>query len=104
MGNTETETINPRQGKTSTAHHIRRKTMFRKVTLAIATAGTLSAMALAPTAASAKPVNWANFPHHHHHGHGAHVFVFNVVYVDGGYDVCYQTRRFSAPYGVLFRT
>ena len=45
--------------------------MLRKITLAIAAAATLSAMALAPTAASAKPMGWPNFPHHNHHwGHG----------------------------------
>ena len=78
--------------------------MFRKVTLAIATAATLSAMALAPTAASAKPVNWPNWGggfHHHHWGHG---FGFGVGYSGGGYDGCYQTRRVFTPYGVVFRT
>ena len=81
--------------------------MLRKVTLAIAAAATLSAMALAPTAASAK--NWGNFPiknypHHNHHGHWGHGFGFNVGYVGGGYDGCYQTRRVFTPYGVTFRT
>ena len=64
--------------------------MLRKVTLALAAAATLSAMALAPTAASAKPVNWPNFPiqnhPHHHHNHWGHGFGFNVGYVGGGYD------------------
>ena len=79
--------------------------MLRKVTLAIAAAATLSAMALAPTAASAKPVHWPNFPHHHHHhNHWGHGFGFNVGYVGGGYDGCYQTRRVFTPYGVTFRT
>ena len=80
--------------------------MLRKVTLAIAAAATLSAMALAPTAASAKPVNWPNFPHHHHHHHGHHHhgFGFNVGYVGGGYDGCYVSRRVFTPYGVVFRT
>ena len=75
--------------------------MLRKVTLAIAAAATLSAMALAPTAASAKPVNWPNFPHHHGHHHG---FGFNVGYAGGGYDGCYVSRRVFTPYGVVFRT
>ena len=82
--------------------------MLRKVTLAIAAAATLSAMALAPTAASAKPMNWGNFPinnhPHHHHNHWGHGFGFNVGYVGGGYDGCYQTRRVFTPYGVVFRT
>jgi hypothetical protein len=88
----------------SNAHHIRRNTMLRKVTLAIAAAATLSAMALAPTAASAKPMGWPNFPHHHHHNHWGHGFGFNVGYIGGGYDGCYQTRRVFTPYGVVFRT
>jgi hypothetical protein len=104
MGKTEPETINPRRDKMSNAYHSRRTTMLRKITLAIAAAATLSAMALAPTAASAKPVNWPNFPHHHHHGHWGHGFGFNVGYVGGGYDGCYQTRRVFTPYGVVFRT
>jgi uncharacterized membrane protein len=101
MGKTETETINPRQDKMSTARHIRRKTM-RKITLAIAAAATLSAMALAPTTASAgfKGGGW----HHHHHGHWGHGYGFGIGYVGGGYDGCYQTRRVFTPYGVTFRT
>jgi hypothetical protein len=79
--------------------------MLRKVTLAIAAAATLSAMALAPTAASAKPVNWPNFPyHHHHHNHWGHGFGFNVGYGGGGYDGCYVSRPVFTPYGVVFRT
>jgi hypothetical protein len=99
----KTWTINPRQDKTSNAHHTRRKTMFRKVTLAIVAAASLSAMALAPTAASAKPWGggWGGGWHHHHWGHG---FGFGVGYIDGGYDGCYQTRRVFTPYGVTFRT
>ena len=76
--------------------------MLRKVTLAIAAAATLSAMALAPTAASAK-MGWPNFPHHHHN-HWGHGFGFNVGYVGGGYDGCYVSRRVFTPYGVVFRT
>ena len=80
--------------------------MLRKVTLAIAAAATLSAIALAPTAASAKPVHWPNFHHHHHHGHWGHGhgFGFGVGYYGGGYDGCYVTRRVFTPYGVVFRT
>jgi len=81
--------------------------MLRKVTLALAAAATLSAMALAPTAASAKPMGnfpLKNFPHHNHHNHWGHGFGFNVGYVGGGYDDCYQTRRVFTPYGVVFRT
>jgi hypothetical protein len=104
MGKTEPETINPRQDKTSNAHHSRIKTMLRKVTLALVAAASLSALALAPTTASAgfKGGNWGGG--FHHHGHWGHGFGFGVGYVDGGYDGCYQTRRVFTPYGVTFRT
>jgi hypothetical protein len=87
----------------SNAHHTRRKTMLRKVTLALVAAATLSVMALAPSAASAKPWGggWGGGWHHHHWGHG---FGFGVGYIGGGYDGCYQTRRVFTPYGVTFRT
>jgi hypothetical protein len=87
----------------SNAHHIRRKTMLRKVSLAIAAAASLSALALAPTTASAgfKGGNWGG---HHHHGHWGHGFGFGVGYVRGGDDGCYQTRRVYTPYGVTYRT
>jgi carbohydrate-selective porin OprB len=86
----------------SNAHHTRRKTMLRKVTLALVAAATLSVMALAPSAASAKPWGggWGGGWHHHHH----HGFGFGVGYIGGGYDGCYQTRRVFTPYGVVFRT
>jgi len=85
----------------SNAHHTRRKTMLRKVTLALVAAATLSVMALAPSAASAKPWGggWGGGWHHHHHGFG-----FGVGYIGGGYDGRYQTRRVLTPYGVTFRT
>ena len=47
--------------------------MLRKVTLALVAAASLSAMALAPSTASAGGVFWPKYPHHHHHwahGHG----------------------------------
>jgi carbohydrate-selective porin OprB len=86
----------------SNALHLRRKTMLRKVTLALVAAASLSAMALAPSAASAKPWGggWGGGWHHHHWGHG---FGFGVGYI-GGDDGCYQTRRVLTPYGVTFRT
>jgi hypothetical protein len=97
----KTWTINPRQDKTSNAHHTRRKTMFRKVTLAIVAAASLSAMALAPTSASAGGFIWPNYHHHHHHwGHG-----FGVGFIGGGgYDGCYVTRRVLTPFGFRWRT
>jgi hypothetical protein len=93
----KTETINPRHGA-----HSRRTTMFRKLTLALVAAASLSAMALAPTAASAgwKGGGWGGGWHHHHHG-------FGIGFIGGGYggyDGCYQVRRVPTPYGYRFRT
>jgi hypothetical protein len=108
MGNTATETLNPRQDKTSNAHHIRRTTMLRKITLALVAAASLSALALAPTTASAgfKGGNWGggNWGGGWHHNHWGHGFGFGVGYIGGGDDGCYQTRRVFTPYGVTFRT
>ncbi|QOZ27887.1 hypothetical protein [Bradyrhizobium sp. CCBAU 51753] len=73
--------------------------MFRKVTLALATVATLGAVALAPTAASAKPFGWGFHPHHHHYwGPG---FGIGVGFVDSG---CYVTRLVMTPYGYRYRT
>ncbi|WP_426443428.1 hypothetical protein [Bradyrhizobium genosp. P] len=69
--------------------------MFRKVTLALATAATLAAAALAPTAASAKPFGWGG-GFHHHWGRG-----FGVGYVDSG---CYVSRLVLTPFGYRYRT
>jgi hypothetical protein len=90
----KTETINPRHGA-----HSRRTTMFRKLTLALVAAASLSAMALAPTAASA---GWKAGGWHHHHGHGFGIGFIGGGY--GGYDGCYQVRRVPTPYGYRFRT
>lgn len=77
--------------------------MLRKVTLALVAAASLSAVALAPTTASAgfKGGNWGG----HHHGHWGHGgFGFGVGYVGNDDDGCYQTRRVYTPYGVVYRT
>jgi hypothetical protein len=79
--------------------------MFRKITLALVAAASLSAMALAPTAASA---HWkgggggwgGGFHHHHHHGFGG------LRFIGGGYgggDGCYQSRLVPTPFGPRFR-
>ncbi|NEU94372.1 hypothetical protein [Bradyrhizobium uaiense] len=70
--------------------------MLRKVTLALATAATLGAAALAPTAASAKPFFW--HPYHHHFWGGPGI---SVGFVDSG---CYATRLVLTPYGYRYRT
>jgi Spy/CpxP family protein refolding chaperone len=72
--------------------------MFRKVTLALVAAASLSAMALAPTAASAKPFGWGG-GWHHHWGHG-----FGIGFVGGGDDGCYVTRPVLTPFGYRYRT
>ena len=72
--------------------------MFRKLTLALVAAASLSAAALAPTAASAGGFIWHP---HHHWGHG-----FGIGFVGGGYggyDGCYQTRRVWTNFGPRLR-
>ena len=79
--------------------------MLRKLTLALVAATSLSAMALAPSAASAKPWGggwgggWGY--HHHHFGPG-----FGIGFIGGGYgdDGCYVTRRVPTPFGYRLRT
>ena len=76
--------------------------MLRKVTLALAAAASLGAMALASTSASAGGFIWPTFHPHHHWGHG---FDLGIGFVGGAdYDGCYQTRRVFTPYGGVFRT
>jgi hypothetical protein len=64
--------------------------MLRKLTLGLVAAASLSAMALIPSAASAKP--WGGgWGFHHHH--------FGVGFVGYGDDGCYVTRRVMTPFG-----
>src|SRR5205809_7560426 len=98
MGNTETQPA-PRHSIVHSASPEGRTTMLRKVTLALVAAASLSAMALAPTSASAGGFIWPNYHPHHHWGHG-----FGIGFGGGGYDGCYVTRRVFTPYGVVFRT
>ena len=78
--------------------------MLRKLTLGLVAAASLSAMALAPTAASAHPWGsgwgggWGGGFHHHYFGHG-----FGIGYVGGG-DDCYVVRRVPTPFGYRLRT
>jgi hypothetical protein len=76
--------------------------MLRKLVLGIAAAASLSAVALAPSAASAHPWGgWGGW-HGYHHFHGFHLGYVGVpVYDDGG---CYATRRVMTPYGYRWRT
>ena len=78
--------------------------MFRKVTLALAAAATLGAIALSPTAASAKPpLIWNPNPHfHHHHWNPGVALGFGLV--TAGYAGCYQNRLVLTPFGYRVRT
>ena len=74
--------------------------MLRKLALGLVAAASLSAMALAPSAASAHPWGggWGGF----HHFHGFHVgYIGAPVYADSG---CYVTRSVLTPYGYRLRT
>jgi hypothetical protein len=77
--------------------------MFRKLALGLVAAASLSAVALAPTAASAKPFGggwgggWGGGFHHHHIGIG----LGYVGVVDSG---CYVTRLVETPFGPRYRT
>jgi hypothetical protein len=78
--------------------------MLRKFILGLVAAASLSAMALAPSAASAHPWGggWGGGWGHFHHFHG-----FGIGYVGGpGYDDsgCYVTRRVMTPFGYRLRT
>ena len=77
--------------------------MLRKITLALVAAASLSAVTLAPTAASAhwKGGGFGGFHHHNHWGPG-----FGIGYVDNGFggDGCYVTRRVPTPFGFRWRT
>ena len=77
--------------------------MLRKLALGLVAAATLSAMALAPSAASAKPwgPGWGGGWHHHHFGHGFGIGYIGAAYADEG---CYVTRRVRTPFAYRLRT
>jgi hypothetical protein len=77
-------------------------TMFRKFALGLVAAAALSAAALAPTAASAKPFGpgwrWGGgWGFHHHIGLG-------VIGAVAAAESCYVTRLVETPYGMRYRT
>ena len=79
--------------------------MLRKLALGLVAAASLSAMALAPSAASAKPWGggWGGgfgggWGYHHHFGHG-----FGIGFI-GGDSGCYVTQRVMTPYGYRLQT
>jgi hypothetical protein len=75
--------------------------MLRKLSLALVAAASLTAVALAPSAASAKPFGggWGGGfgGYHHHWGHG-----FGIGYI--GDEGCYVTRPVLTPFGYRLRT
>jgi hypothetical protein len=80
--------------------------MLRKLTLALVAAASLSAVALAPSAASAHPWGgkWGGGfgGFHNHFGHG---FGFGINVISAGVDDgCYVTQRVPTPFGYRLRT
>jgi len=69
--------------------------MLRKLMLGLVAAASLSTIALAPTAASAKPWGGGGGWGFHHHFHSG------FSYIGGGYgdDGCYVTRTVITPFG-----
>ena len=81
--------------------------MLRKIALGLVAAASLSAMALAPTAASAHGHGGGHGGGHHghHFGHFGHGHGFGVAYIDDGYDDgCYVVRPVPTPFGFRMRT
>jgi hypothetical protein len=80
--------------------------MHRKLTLTILAAASLGAIALAPTAASARHFGgggWGGDFHHDHFDHFDHHF--GIGFVGGGYDNgCFVTRSVPTPFGYRLRT
>jgi len=70
--------------------------MLRKVTLGLIAAASLSALALAPTAASAHGFHggWG-------HGHG---YGFGGLYINSGISDCYRQQMVQTRYGLRLRT
>jgi hypothetical protein len=79
--------------------------MFRKLKLGLVAAACLGGMALAPTAASAKPWGgggkwgggFGGWGYHHHYFGG-------VGLIGVGDDGCYVTQRVMTPFGPRLRT
>jgi hypothetical protein len=73
--------------------------MLRRLMLGLVAAASLSTIALAPTAASAKPFGWGGggWGFHHHHFGG-------IGYIGGVDEGCYVTRTVLTPFGYRLRT
>jgi hypothetical protein len=79
-------------------------TMLRKVTLGLIAAASLGAAALAPSAASA---GGFYHPHWGHHGWGHHGYALGFgpsLYINTGYNNCYQQRMVETRRGLRLRT
>jgi hypothetical protein len=76
--------------------------MLRKLILGLVAAASLGTIALAPTAASAKPFGWGwgggGWGYHHHHFGGG------IGYIGGVDEGCYVTRTVLTPFGYRLRT
>ena len=73
--------------------------MLRKLILGLVATASLSTIALAPTAASAKPFGWGGggWGYHLHHFGGGNGYI-------GGLDEgCYVTRTVLTPFGYRLR-
>ncbi|MFL6827453.1 MAG: hypothetical protein ACJ8E2_13430 [Bradyrhizobium sp.] len=73
--------------------------MLRKVTLGLIAAASLSAAALAPTAASAH-----GFHHGWGHGGWGHGYGFGGLYINSGISDCYRQQMVQTRYGLRLRT
>jgi hypothetical protein len=73
--------------------------MLRKLIIGLVAATSLSAMALAPSAASAHP--WGGWHGGFHRFHGFGIGFVGPAYDDGS---CYVTRRILTPFGYRLRT
>jgi hypothetical protein len=75
--------------------------MLRKLILGLVAAASLTTIALAPSAASAKPWGggWGGGGGYHHHH-------FGIGFIGGGYgdEGCYVTRPVLTPFGYRLRT
>jgi hypothetical protein len=73
--------------------------MFRRLTLALIAAASLSVVALAPTSASAHGFHggWG-------HGGWGHGFGFRSVYINSGISNCYRQMMVQTRHGLRLRT
>ncbi len=79
--------------------------MFRKSLLALATLATVTAAALAPTAASAKPFKGGGYHHHHGYAWGIGAGLVGAALVaDAAYSNCWVKTWVDTPFGPRLRS